>query len=381
MRSQRATRYLERLERRPHIDDLGVVRRALEEAGVTATDALLAFHDEFAGYVKPAPDEFVYGLVHAAPRWIGALAVETFTDDDMPYVICADGHPSYELCLDLQGVHYTTCRVPRATSFGMMIEQDAFVTAACDGHAVMGASLGLNNDRRELSEVLLPRLAAHLVAEVSDEHGRIYATDELVLEHLVHFDSYQVWVLDGKRPVELRDLRWDRNTRRSWAELRDDLLSPYDGRRYQAIYDLRESTDPEAGPLFHLAMADTNERTQMAALDGLRRLRWRDALGDVLALIDRTGEMGVVNFAIGAATEIGGRAAQAAIVRATRHPDQYVRRNAVLALAEVGDAQVVPALEALLEDAAIPMAGPAGDQRRIADEARNAIAAIRARAR
>jgi hypothetical protein len=43
MRSQRARRYLERLTRRSHIDDLGVIRRAFEEAGVTAPDALLAF--------------------------------------------------------------------------------------------------------------------------------------------------------------------------------------------------------------------------------------------------------------------------------------------------------------------------------------------------
>lgn len=53
------------------------------------------------------------------------------------------------------------------------------------------------------------------------------------------------------------------------------------------------------------------------------------------------------------ATEIGGRAAPAVIARATCHPDEYVRRNAVLALAKIGDAEVVSALEALLDDTAI----------------------------
>jgi hypothetical protein len=360
---------------------MSVVRRALEAAGVPASDPLLEFHDRFAGYVEPGPDEQVWGLVHRAPRWLGELEVSASAEDGRHYVICADVHPSYDMQLDQEGVHYTTCTVPRATSFAMMIEQHAFLEEFCAGRGVVSQRLQRCNDRTELREVLLPRVAEVAVAEVSDVHGTIYATDEWVLAHYVHFEFYLLHVIAGKRPAVLRDLRWDRSAPRSLAELRGDLASKYTGRRYQAMYDLRESTDPAAAPLFRMALHDEDERTQMVAIDGLRRLGCREALPELMALIDPGTKHGVVNFAINAVAAIDGRAAQAAIARATKHPDMFVRRNAVLALAKVGDETVISQLEGLLHDSAVPMAGPRGDKRRIAEEARAAIDAILARTR
>jgi hypothetical protein len=83
-------------------------------------------------------------------------------------------------------------------------------------------------------------------------------SDQLALAHYVHFGFFRVDVRIGARPEELRGFRWDRDTPRSFAELREDLVSAYPGRRYQAMYDLRESTALEAAPLFRLALGDEN---------------------------------------------------------------------------------------------------------------------------
>lgn len=383
MLSPRAQRYLEQLERRPHVEDLAEVRAALEEAGVPATDALLDFHERYAGYVQGGPDVFVWGLVHAAPQWVAAMAVEEIEENGLHYVTCADGHPSYALALDQHGVHYTTACVPRATRFDVMTEQKALVhervSAASQRGPVAYRRLELCNDRAELREGLLPRLAGAEIAEACDRYGNVYATDELVLEHYVEFDFYAVHVFDGARPAVLRALRWDRDEPRTFEQLRADLLSKYAGRRYQAIYDLRETTDPAAGELFRLVLHDENEQTRRYAIHGLGRVRCREALPELLALIDERTDHGIVNFAINAVLAIDGGAAQDALIRGTRHADRYVRRNAVIALASVGDLEAIPALEALLGDAAVPMAGLRGDKLQISDSAQAAIDEIRKR--
>jgi hypothetical protein len=108
-----------------------MVREALQREGVPVTDALLDFHQTFAGYVeRDGRDEFVYGLLHRQPKWLDPLQVDAFQDDESArvwYIACADGHPSYDLRIDQSGIYYTTYCVPRASSFFMLTEQAAFV--------------------------------------------------------------------------------------------------------------------------------------------------------------------------------------------------------------------------------------------------------------
>jgi hypothetical protein len=341
------------MERRPHLADLAIVRQALAAAGVPASDALLEFHERYAGLVSPGLDEFVWGLVHENPRWLEPLTVEADNDDGSVRVICADAHPSYYLQLDVDGVHYTTCGVPRALRFETLLEQHACVVDwARTAGQVSAYRLELRNDPRELAEVLIPRLADCIVSVASDACGAIYATNELLLEHYVHFDFFQLHVRAGTHPDSVRDFRLERG-------------------------DLE---DPLTVPLLRRALVDApDEHGRMAAIDSLRRLGAVEALPDLLARISRDEDYGTCNFAMSAVLKLGGHAGQAAFIRALEHQEKFVRRSAVLALRDVGDAAAIPALEALLDDPAVPEAGPAGDQRKIADEARDAITAIRNR--
>ena len=47
--SDRARRFMQTWDRRPYIEDLELVRAALEEAGVPVTEPVLDFHRTFAG--------------------------------------------------------------------------------------------------------------------------------------------------------------------------------------------------------------------------------------------------------------------------------------------------------------------------------------------
>lgn len=383
MLTPRAQRYLATLERLPHVEDLGAVRAALEAAGAPATEALLGFHERYAGYVKSGPDTFIWGLLHKSPRWGSPMELDADRENDLWYVTCADAHPSYALTLDQHGTHYTTAGVPRASSFDVYMEQGALISEFHARHDSKGEQkyrrLEMFNDREELHEVLLARLEGRQVAEGSDEHGTIYVTDELLLEHYAHFDFYAVHVAAGAQPAELDGFRWDRDAKLGLEDLRRDLASRYSSRRYQAVLELRDVKDPAAAELFRMVIRDENPQTRQYAIHGLRELRSREDLPALLSFLDEKEPMGVVNFTIQAVTAIGGNEAQPGLIKILRYPDKYVRRNAVEALQAVGDLGAVPALEGLLGDEEVPMAGPRGDKLTIRASAQAAIATIRAR--
>lgn len=122
MFSNRAAAYLATLERRQHVADLRVVREAVVRTGVPRTDAFLEFHAALAGYIEPAGrDEFVYGIVHPASYWYGALTPQAHEHDGRRYARYADAHPSYEREIDEGGAK-------RAESFVSFIEQHAYVS-------------------------------------------------------------------------------------------------------------------------------------------------------------------------------------------------------------------------------------------------------------
>src|SRR4051812_909593 len=74
MFSPRALRYLIGLERRPFVEDIGLVVVALEMQGMPANASLIDFHRLLAGYVvRRGTDPTVYGIMQPDPGWYGPL--------------------------------------------------------------------------------------------------------------------------------------------------------------------------------------------------------------------------------------------------------------------------------------------------------------------
>lgn len=48
--SERAQRFVQTWDRRPHVEDLKLVRSAIKEAGLPVTEPVLNIHRTFAGY-------------------------------------------------------------------------------------------------------------------------------------------------------------------------------------------------------------------------------------------------------------------------------------------------------------------------------------------
>jgi hypothetical protein len=353
MLSDRAQRFLAQWQRRPHVEDLGLVRDALQHRGVPITDPLLDFHRTFAGYTDNSiGDVFVFGLIHPEPVWLAPMEVSAFPADDSSglwFVICADGHPSYDLRIDQNGVYYTTCVVPHASSFFLQVEQDAFGCEFASKHRGRTVPLWLWNDPDEMAEVLLSRLADQVVAEISDEYSRVYATDRIALFHKVRSKEFTAYVAEGNVPPELAGFELAKRNK-SYAELQEDVKSKYSGRRQRAVRELLETSDPAAAPLFLSAVHDENQDTRILAIQGLGRVRSVEAVPALGQLIRQDQDEMVVSNAVTALKDIAGLASFPFLMEATNHRVTFVRRDAAIALGEIGDHSVLPALERLLGD-------------------------------
>jgi hypothetical protein len=388
MLSDRAQRYLAQWQRRPHVEDPGLVRAALQRRGIPVTDALLDFHRTFAGYAdNSSGDLFVFGLIHPEPAWLKPMEVSAIQADDSSglwFVICADGHPSYDLRIDQNGVYYTTCVVPRASSFFMQVEQDAFGCEFAAKHGGRTIPLWLWNDPDEMADVLLSRLADKRVAEISDAYSGVYATDKMALFHKVRSKEFSVHVAEGARPPELAGFEFGER-KKSFTELRQDAKSKYVGRRHRALRDLLESGDKAAAPLFLAAVHDENQDTRILAIQGLGRVRSAEAIPTLGQLIREDPDDKVVLEALVALKEIAGPASLPHLMEATRHRVTFIRRDAAIALGEIGDKSVLPALERLLEDEESEQRYtgicPTGRKRAVREYAREAIGKISARQR
>lgn len=393
MLSDRARRFLGHHERRPHVEDLGMVRAALERQGVPVTDALLDFHRTFAGLVERngpegKADEFVFGLIHEDPKWLDPMEVSVIEGDDPPgnwYVICADGHPSYDLRIDQAGVYYTTCIVPRASSFFMQTEQDAFVWEFASKHPGRGYPLWLWNDPNEMIDILPARLKSRLVPDISDQYGSIYATDEMILTYKVNSKEFSAYIVNGAEPPELDGFRFQfKEKKKSLARLQQELTSPYSGRRYHAICELRETTDPKAAPLFLSVVNDGNHHIRIMAIQGLGRVRSIEAIPELHRLIREDEDDMIVLNAVMALRKIETPATLSALIEATQHRQAFIRRDAAIALGQSGDKSVIPALKKLLKDNDGPdkYTGlcPTRETRSVAEHSQEAINNITARA-
>jgi hypothetical protein len=202
--------------RRPHVDDLGLVRAALESAGVPPTEPLLDFHRAFAGYTMDAyGDEGVLGLIHrqvCVQSAVRPMKVTAYQGDDGAWAVaCADLHVSYEMFLADGGTFIANG--PVASSYFMYVEQLAFAWEFASRRPVRAIMLSHYHADEEVRGVLVPRLADHLVAELSDAVSQVYATtDSLVIVRSSGF--HDAWATtDGphgslRRPPELDGLKF-----------------------------------------------------------------------------------------------------------------------------------------------------------------------------
>jgi hypothetical protein len=202
-------------ERRPYVDDLGLVRGALEAAGVLPTEPLLDFHRVFAGYTVDAyGDEGVLGLIHrevCVQSSVRPMEVAAYRGEDGAWVACADLHASYEMFLAEDGTFIANG--PVASNYFVYTEQCAFAWDFASRRPVRAIMLSHYHADEEIRGVLVPRLASHRVAELSDAVSQVYATaDALVIVRRNGF--HEAWATtDGPhgsvhRPPELDGLKF-----------------------------------------------------------------------------------------------------------------------------------------------------------------------------
>lgn len=173
--TDRALAWLATLRREPPVSLLRV-HRALDEAGVTAFEPWLEFHDRYAGYTVPiGADGAVWGLMHDAPRYWQARAAGTLDlelDDGSWTIACADAHPSHEQRLDECG----TLLAGPVSNFDVYVEQKALWVRFCASAPAPKAHFG------RIDEALAERLEtrAERVPEASDRYQEYRCGDDVL---------------------------------------------------------------------------------------------------------------------------------------------------------------------------------------------------------
>lgn len=208
--SDRAQRYLQTFERRPHVSDLKLVRKALKAADVPITEAVLDFHETFAGYVVDIwDDKGPLGIIHltieAHESFCEPMEVGGYIDEDEPeesILACADVHMSWEMLIELDGTYH--CNGPLSSSYFAYTEQGAFMwdfwnSKPCERPDVPE----LSTKRLKAFET---DLAPHRIDDICDEYCRIYAADRFAVS-IGHAGGCIVMVSEGEWPVELDALR------------------------------------------------------------------------------------------------------------------------------------------------------------------------------
>ncbi len=217
--SERARRFLQTWKREPYVDDLKLVRAALDEAGVPVTDPVLDFHKTFGGYITDVWGEVgPLGIIHRKvgfQSWYEPMKVGGYLNakEKSWHLACADIHMSYEMMIDIDGTFY--CNGPESSSYFMWTEQCAFVWEFNESHraqrmqpiepeakpGMWHRSLGA----KLLQTLFLPRLASHRISLLSDQYGAVYATDEWLVTVGCGEQRYNVWTVEGKVPHEFQD--------------------------------------------------------------------------------------------------------------------------------------------------------------------------------
>jgi hypothetical protein len=346
--SHRARRHLERRTRGEYVADLGLVRAALERAGAPVTDPVLDFHRTFAGYQTWAwGDSGPLGIIHRTVQeqsWYEPMEVGGYVEEG--FLACADIHLSWEMMIQTDGTFH--CNGPEGSSYFLCFEAEAYLNEYIDTHRARRVPPDGAAD--ELNDRLVPVVAPHLVADLSDQYQQLYATDRWAVLVGHGGGRHDIWLATPDVPAELAPFVGPGRPK-TYPELEADLRSTYSSRRYRAICQIHDTTDPAAAPLFRLAATDETEQTALTAVAGLGRLKDREAIPILDRVVRSDGRESVVRGAIHALAAIGGAETFPALVAATHLPDATHRRDAAIALGRIGDRTVLPALEAIRSDA------------------------------
>jgi hypothetical protein len=210
--SVRAHRFVQEVcgERRPHVEDLGLVRAAIEEAGLPVTEPVLDFHRTFAGYMtnvwgEPGPLGIIHPEVVAVESWFKPMKVGGYLTGDDIRLACVDVHMSHEMMIGLDGTFYS--RRELSSSYFMWTEQSAFLwdfSMTHRWHRLMFAA-----DNPEVSAVLARRLAGYRIDDLSDQYAQVYGTDWFAAGIGDSGQQCDVLVAEGKLLPEFADLILD----------------------------------------------------------------------------------------------------------------------------------------------------------------------------
>lgn len=211
--SKRAQRYIQTWERRPYVEDLGLVRAAIREVGLPVTRPVLDFHRTFAGYMTEVWGERgPLGIIHREASgvswsWFKPMKVGCYigTDGkaDAPLLACADIHISYEMMIDLEGKFY--CNGPESSSYFRWTEQSAYMWDFSMTRP--WRRLLFDADVSEVAAVLAPRLAQYQIDDLSDQYGQIYGADRFVVSIGHEGGRCDVLVAEGELPAEFAGLK------------------------------------------------------------------------------------------------------------------------------------------------------------------------------
>ena len=138
------------------------------------------------------------------------------------------------------------------------------------------------------------------------------------------------------------------------AELETSLKSGDHRDRLDAVYELHQSDDRAVIPLLLHALDDESDQIRQFAIQGLGRLGATDAVSKICTHLTSTDELGIITNSIIALDEIGDASATPALIHATHHAVPHVRRDAICALATVGDKRALGRLGELATDSAVP---------------------------
>jgi hypothetical protein len=206
--SERAQRFVQTWERRPHVEDLRLVRAAIKEAGLPVTEPVLDFHRAFAGYMTEVWGEYgPLGIIHpevvSIQSWFKPMKVGGYLTARSPSLACADIHMSYEMMIDLDGTFH--CNGPESSSYFMWTEQCAFLWEFAMTRP--WRRLEFVKDAPAVAGVLAPRLSGCRIDALSDQYGQVYGTERYVVSIGRQGERCDVVVAEGELPAEFADLK------------------------------------------------------------------------------------------------------------------------------------------------------------------------------
>jgi hypothetical protein len=205
--SDRAQRFLQTLERRPHVSDLRLVRAAIEEAGLPVTQPVLDFHQTFAGYLVDVWGEYgPLGIIHpeivAVESWFMPMKVGGYITAEPPSLSCADVHISYEMTIDLDGTFH--CNGPESSSYFLWTEQCAYLWEFCMTRP--WRRLQFVAKTANVAAVLASRLASYRIGDLSDQYGEVFGSERFVVSVARDGRRCDAVIAEGDIPEEFSGL-------------------------------------------------------------------------------------------------------------------------------------------------------------------------------